>query len=552
MSVSEAAEEDVAARAVERTPEDLPSVPCHLFLPVVPAARVIGKGGASIRAIREQSGASVKVLQKELPQDMQRREDRVAVIEGTPEQVQEAISAVLERVFDRSGLPEAADTRQLRERALIIEALVPEKSGSHLIGQRGERIRALCEETFCDINVVKEPITGLADQKRVRIAGNSLAEVSGAVWRLQEVLGELVAGGVLRLPDHFELRETLSSTGGGPAAPSFSASTFGRGGGGGGASSSFGGSRGGGGSQKEVPIRILVAQEEAAWIVGKRGNKISLLRDLAKVHMNDADAPPFDPSERLLEISAAPLENRLRVVQMVLEDLGLRQEASDELRLLVPTEQFGSVMGHRGETLRGIIQSTKAKVQQHKAEVLKDGQEYRFRLVEIIGTESQRIQAVKQIYDALENKNRDSGSFSGPDLVGAGYGAPGGNMSSLGLGLAGALAGAKAASAAPPGNGGVLGSLGGAQRTLGHLGGAGAAGGGSTADLGQLTLQLAMPSEEVARTLAGESSGIAWRAGVKLSTGRGAGGLPVLKVSGTAVGNSVACYLIQDRLFMMH
>ncbi|OLP87657.1 hypothetical protein AK812_SmicGene31114 [Symbiodinium microadriaticum] len=81
------------------------------------------------------------------------------------------------------------------------------------------------------------------------------------------------------------------------------------------------------------------------------------------VNMGDADAPPFDPEERFLEISAASLEERLKVVQLVLEDLTSRAEAdSQKLRLLVPTELFGSVMGHRGETLRNIIQTSRAQV----------------------------------------------------------------------------------------------------------------------------------------------------------------------------------------------
>eukprot|EP00931_Biecheleriopsis_adriatica_P091691 TRINITY_DN65577_c0_g1_i1.p1 TRINITY_DN65577_c0_g1~~TRINITY_DN65577_c0_g1_i1.p1 ORF type:complete len:523 (+),score=152.32 TRINITY_DN65577_c0_g1_i1:67-1635(+) len=520
-AVKEAEQTPEDIQSAEQTPEDLPNVPCHIFLPVVPAARVIGKGGASIRAIREQSGASVKILQKELPQEMQRREDRVVVITGEPGSVREALGAVLERVFDRSGLPDKVD-QSFRERAHIVEVLVPEKSGSHLIGQKGERIRSLSEETNCDLHVVKDPVSGLADQKRVRVTAGTVDEAAGAVWRLQEFLGELVAGGVLKLKEHFELRQGFSSAG----LASFSSSL----------AEPRRGNR-----EKEVPIRLLVAKDEAAWVVGKRGNKIMRLRDLAKVNMTDADSPPFDPTERLVEISAASLENRLRVVQMVVEDLALRQEASDELRILVPTEQFGSVMGHRGETLRSIIQSTKAQVQQHKAEQLEDGQEYHFRLVEIRGDESQRVEVVKLIYFALENKNRDSvmtgsgglasldSSFSRESgsypSSGGSSGLPG-SMSGLGAGLAGALASA----------------------------GAGAMGrsGGSGSEMGQLTLQLAMPNEEVAKMLASDSSGIAWRAGVKLAAGRGAGGLPVLKVAGTAVGNSVACYLIQDRLFMMH
>ena len=35
-----------------------------------------------------------------------------------------------------------------------------------------------------------------------------------------------------------------------------------------------------------------------------------------KVNMIDADAPPFDAAERVLEISTASLESRVKVVQM--------------------------------------------------------------------------------------------------------------------------------------------------------------------------------------------------------------------------------------------
>jgi len=482
-------EETTQVEETEETPEELPRVPCHIFLPVVPAARVIGKGGASIKAIREQSGANLRVLQKELPHEMQRREDRVAVITGEAQQVQEAIAGVLERVFDRSGLPETAEG-SLRDRDYIVEVLVPEKSGSHLIGQKGERVKTLCQETKCDIRVGQDRVSGLAEHKKVRISGSSATDAAGAIWRLMEVLGELVAGGVLK-SEHFDLRD-------GAAASMFNPPQR--------------------RDQKEVAVRLLIAKEDAAWILGKRGNKIARLRDWAKVNMIDADAPPFDAAERVLEISTASLESRVKVVQMVLEDLASRHEAHEKLRMLVPTELFGSVMGHRGETLRNIIQSSRAQVQQHKAETLEDG-DYRFRLMEIKGDISQRVDVVRQVHSALENRGRES-TGGGPMASRAGMG-----MAGLGMGLAGALGHA-------------------AVRTAPGLSGG--------SDLGTLTLQLAMPNEEMAQLLSSNSSGIARRAGVKLSFSRGAGGLPVLKVSGTAVANSVACYLIQDRIFMMH
>jgi len=490
-------------------------VPCHIFLPVVSAARVIGKNGVSIRTIREQSGANVQILQKELPQEMQRREDRIIVITGTVNEVEQGVHGVLERVFDRSGLPQASDRGNKNGRPHIVEVLVPEKSGSHLIGSRGERIKAMIEETQCDVHVVKEPMVGLADQKRVRVTGNSADEAINAVLRLQEVLGELAAGGVLR-PEHFELREAYSP---GPSMRSTR-------------------------NEKEVPIRLLVSSEDAAWIVGRRGNKITRLRDLAKVQMNDADSPPFDESERVVEIAAAALESRIRVVQLILEDVALRQEASkgQDLRILVPTEQFGSVMGHRGETIRRIMSSTGAKLKQHKAEKLEDGADYRLRLIEIKGDDRQQVQVVHQVHTALEMRGRDIPAQ------------PTGMASNLSFNIGAQAVPHSSMPAMQPSAKAVMTSNN-AQLSVGAVDFVPSHALESPLEPTNqvpMSLQLAMPSEEVARQLAGDTSGIAWKAGVRLAAGRGAGGAPILQVTGTAVGNAVACYLIQDRLFLMH
>lgn len=510
------------AEGADREPpsaEDFRKVPCRLFLPVVPAARVIGKSGASIRAIREQTGATVKILEKELPREMQRREDRVATIEGEPDAVQQAISAVLERVFDRSGLPEGVQGAERgRDRPHVVEVLVPEKSGSHFIGKSGERIRQLIEETGCEITVVKEPVVGLAEQKRIRIIASSDEEAAGAVWRLQEVLAELVAGGVLR-EEHFELREHSFTNGG------YSAATSSR------------------SSGHEVPVRVLIAKEEAAWVVGKRGNKITRLRDFAKVHMNDAESPPFDPSERVIEIAAASLESRLKALHLLVEDMALRPEAESTLRLLIPTEQFGSVMGHRGENIRAIMQSSGASLQQHKAEKLEGGAEYRLRLLEIHGSPQQQLEAARQAQSALESRGRDR------EYAVAGR-SPRKSVDSI-VDLTGFHSGSAPSHSAASSNGYPVTMLGGTPGTRSGATTPTRAPPFHDVTNGQeLQLQLAMPSDEVARMLATDSN-ISWKAGVKMSVGRGAGGVPILQVHGSAVGNSVACYMIQDRLYMM-
>jgi transcription antitermination factor NusA-like protein len=473
---------------------------------------------------------------------MQQREDRVVIISGDASAMQEALRKVLERVFDRSGLPDGAD--RLKDRSHIIEVVVPEKSGSHLIGQRGERIKQLIEETHCDLHVVKEPMAELLDQKRVRVTASSVEDACNAVWRLQEVLGELASGGVLKT-EHFDLREAYGTNGGGGSnLPAMQQQP-----------------RPERVNTREVPVRLLVSKDEAAWTVGKKGNKIMRLRDLAKVQLNDADSPPFTSTESVVEIALAPLERRVRVVQLIMEDLALRNEArqsTHEIRLLVPTDQFGSVMGHRGETIRSIMASTGANLQQHKAEKMEDGTEYRLRLVKVKGDIRQCVEVVRQVHNAIENRGRDSGAPGRP--IGEsvhfdhGYGAQFASSSSAppsapNGGAAGQLL--WSSSSAPATSGPTYERLG-AGAVAAELGGIAGGLSGSESASRRVALQLAMPNEEVARLLASESSGIAWRAGVQLSVGRGPGGVPILEVVGTAVGNSVACYLIQDRLFMMH
>jgi len=322
-----------------------------------------------------------------------------------------------------------------------------------------------------------------------------------------------------------------------------------------------------GGGTREVPIRMLVSKDECAWVVGKKGNKIARLRDIARVQMNNADSPPFDESDRVLEIASAPLEQRLRVVQAVLDDLALRNEAAEELHLLAPTEFFGSLMGHRGENIRNIMKSTGTNLKQHKAERLDDGSEYRFRLVEIKGEKSRVVDAVRLIHLSLEARGPSRDAAMVTQAV------PDRGIVPSTLLEVGVITPATTAANALPVE--TIESDRGRQRGLTSL--AQAPGVAAWSDNvhssaasiagslkeekapdvaamrgGRLTLQLAMPSDEVARMLASESSGIAWRAGVKLAAGQGTGGMPILEVAGTAVGNSVACYLVQDRLFMMH
>ena len=280
--------------------------PCRLIVRATAGARVIGKQGASIKAIRAATGInSVRVLQDELPEALKRREEAIVIIScGEEAMLRQAVAMVLDKVFDRSGLPDSADRE--RERPHVLDMIVPERAGGGIVGQGGERIRAIIEELGCEVQVSREPLAGIASQKRVKLLARDRVPIEAALWRLQSTLKELVVSEVLR-SEHFELREALMSEA--EAAMSAEKERF--------------ASKG----KTEVPLRILLAQGEAATVVGKLGANVARLRDLALVSIDDAESPPFHPSERICSAARATLAQRLRVLRLVLGDLATRSAA---------------------------------------------------------------------------------------------------------------------------------------------------------------------------------------------------------------------------------
>lgn len=222
---------------------------------------------------------------------------------GEESTLRQAVSMVLDRVFDRSGLP---DADRDRERPHVLDLIVPERAGGGIVGQGGERIRQIIEELGCEVQVSREPLAGIAGHKRVKLLAKDRNPIEAALWRLQGTLKELVAAEVLS-SEHFELREALPSEA--EAAMNrakMEAEAIGKG---------------------EVPLRVLLAQGEAATVVGKLGANVARLRDLALVSIDDAESPPFDETERICSAAKATLAQRLRALRLILGDLATRNAA---------------------------------------------------------------------------------------------------------------------------------------------------------------------------------------------------------------------------------
>lgn len=338
-------------------------VPCRLFVRAVTGARVIGKNGESIKAIRYESHANVRVLLDELPEVLKQQEGAIIDIHGPENSIRQALHGVLERCFDRSGLPPGAMPD--KDKPCIIDVLCPERSAGLLIGPGGDRVRALMEETNCGLDVEKSTVVaGLYAQKRVRVFGATLEAVYQATWRVIEALAEFLESGALS-KDDFQLRETAdASTAHAPAT-----------------------------TASEPPVQILLAGAEMAWVVGKMGYKIARLRDLApKVHVDDAPAPLLH-SDRILSIPAVPLEDKLEVARQVVADLAARTEGLDCVRVLAPPG-FDRGAG----SLNLMMQRTGADIRLITPGQTSDGKD--LGVLEIRGTEETVVYAVRLVHGA--------------------------------------------------------------------------------------------------------------------------------------------------------
>ncbi|XP_030896769.1 RNA-binding protein Nova-2 [Leptonychotes weddellii] len=72
-----------------------PHTQAKLIVPNSTAGLIIGKGGATVKAVMEQSGAWVQLSQK--PEGINLQE-RVVTVSGEPEQVHKAVSAIVQKV----------------------------------------------------------------------------------------------------------------------------------------------------------------------------------------------------------------------------------------------------------------------------------------------------------------------------------------------------------------------------------------------------------------------------------------------------------------------
>ncbi|CAE7167967.1 unnamed protein product [Symbiodinium microadriaticum] len=138
--------------------------------------RVIGKAGAIIKELRQESGANVNILDKQLPEVLQRLQFHVAFVKGSHEAMHTAVVGLVRNARGPQAL-RALEPTEVGDTDVAF--LVPAQCEPYL----GEE--QLTAETRCAIHV--EVMEGLQKHRKVLLRAEETHDLQIVAWRLQEL-----------------------------------------------------------------------------------------------------------------------------------------------------------------------------------------------------------------------------------------------------------------------------------------------------------------------------------------------------------------------------
>jgi len=159
--------------------------PCYAILVGRQVPRVIGKAGAYIKELRQESGATIDIVDRQLPAALQQSNVQVALVKGSDAAVHSALTGL---VRSARG-PQALRGVEGEDEDLGFDMLLPEKCGMYLNGVQ------ILEGTECSMHTAA--IEGMPRSMRIRLDGPTTASMQVAAWRVHELVLRLHRRGVL-------------------------------------------------------------------------------------------------------------------------------------------------------------------------------------------------------------------------------------------------------------------------------------------------------------------------------------------------------------------
>lgn len=151
---------------------------------------VIGKAGSTVKAIREQSGACVSVLNRKT---VDKQSDQLMLIRGSAEEVSEGIKLVANALLDSQA--SRRDGQEVERAATIgLTLLCPSVQVGAIIGKQGATIQSINKETGATVQIAKEAFVGTTD-KSVDISGSPESLCAATLKVLLELEGHPIKEG---------------------------------------------------------------------------------------------------------------------------------------------------------------------------------------------------------------------------------------------------------------------------------------------------------------------------------------------------------------------
>jgi transcription antitermination factor NusA-like protein len=268
---------------------------------------IIGKSGANVKRVRDDSGAFVSILKS----DYRNVQERIMVLKGTPAQIAKAGKMLGELLIESSAQKEKRDGSSATSNdTAVIKFLVHKSAVGAVIGKAGANIKETQTETGARIQVSNEPLPQ-STEKTVTLTGTPDALHSATLRIITQLRDNPLRPGTKVYPYV-------------PGATVFGSTPFG-----------LNGPYSASGVQSLYPSsipypahstatstqKIAIPTVCAGCVIGKGGQVIRDLRAQSATNISIADPDPNSPGERVITLTGPPqgIQHAVFVIRQLVE-----------------------------------------------------------------------------------------------------------------------------------------------------------------------------------------------------------------------------------------
>eukprot|EP00927_Polykrikos_kofoidii_P073429 TRINITY_DN69468_c0_g1_i1.p1 TRINITY_DN69468_c0_g1~~TRINITY_DN69468_c0_g1_i1.p1 ORF type:complete len:673 (-),score=135.61 TRINITY_DN69468_c0_g1_i1:81-2024(-) len=293
---------------------------------------IVGKEGSTIKQTSAAAGCSVCVTNRDMG-------PRRVVINGGFSQAMSAQSMVFEQMRSAMAAADGTGIESLTEVKVIY--LVRKEAAGAVIGKQGSQLANIREQSQVKIQLDKEEMQG----HRPCTLSGSLQSVMTAEKCIFDTIAQMdmnQSGGQKHFMDspssEMPPAKRNRSDGGYEAIAHTGYED---------------------GTSVDTPTRILVPTRSAGAVIGKQGANLKSLRESfqVKVKLLHAEEAPQWPGDRVVELTGSSSSKQGAVQQICATAFATELEAV-VLKVLVPSNLAGAVIGKQGANLRSIREQT--------------------------------------------------------------------------------------------------------------------------------------------------------------------------------------------------